>query len=146
MPLDFPPTPNNGDIFTSGIKKWQWSTAEGSWLAKNALGTNYLTSANFTGTNQSLLASGGFQKLPGGLIIEWGYVNTGGTGSATISFPFTFPNDVLNLNCVQRGAFNVVTADITGIGAHDNTGFTIWFSTNADGAGAANAFWIAIGY
>jgi hypothetical protein len=35
MPLDFPNSPTNGQIFTSGIKKWQWSTAEGSWQASN---------------------------------------------------------------------------------------------------------------
>ena len=38
MALDFPNSPTNGQIFTSGIKKWQWSTAEGSWLAKNPQG------------------------------------------------------------------------------------------------------------
>ncbi len=38
MPLDFPNTPTDGQIFTSGIKKWQYSTAEGSWLAKNSQG------------------------------------------------------------------------------------------------------------
>lgn len=37
MPLDFPipPTRTDGYVFTSGIKKWQWSDAEGSWLASN---------------------------------------------------------------------------------------------------------------
>jgi len=35
MPLDFPNSPTNGQIFTSGIKKWQWSDAKGSWLASN---------------------------------------------------------------------------------------------------------------
>lgn len=38
MPLDFPNAPTNGQIVTSGIKKWQWSAAEGSWLAKNPQG------------------------------------------------------------------------------------------------------------
>jgi hypothetical protein len=36
MPLDFPNSPTNGQIFSSGIKKWQWSDAEGSWLGVNA--------------------------------------------------------------------------------------------------------------
>jgi len=33
--------------------------------------TSYLLSSNFTGTNQSL-TSNGYQKLPGGLIFQWG--------------------------------------------------------------------------
>jgi hypothetical protein len=36
MPLDFPDSPTDGLIFSSGIKKWQWSDAEGSWLGVNA--------------------------------------------------------------------------------------------------------------
>ncbi|MGJ8619625.1 MAG: gp53-like domain-containing protein [Methylophilaceae bacterium] len=49
---------------------------------------------DFTGSNQSLSASG-YQKLPGGLIIQWGAGSHGSaTGATSISptFPIAFPN------------------------------------------------------
>jgi hypothetical protein len=36
MPLDFPNSPTNGQIFTSGTKKWEWNLAEGAWHAKSS--------------------------------------------------------------------------------------------------------------
>jgi hypothetical protein len=46
----------------------------------------------FKGSNQSLTSSG-YQRLPGGLIIQWGLA-TGSSGSNDVasSFPITFPN------------------------------------------------------
>ncbi len=35
------------------------------------------------------LATNGYQKLPGGLIIQWGYTSTGSTGS-TVTLPVAF--------------------------------------------------------
>ena len=40
----------------------------------------------------SSLASSGYQKLPSGMIVQWGSVTTGGGGNATGAFPFAFPN------------------------------------------------------
>lgn len=55
--------------------------------------------ADFTGTNVSF-GSNGYQKLPSGLIIQWG--TTAGTtdpnGNFQIAYPITFPN--LNFFCV----------------------------------------------
>ena len=55
------------------------------------LSTAVMLSA-FTGSNQSL-ASSGYQKLPGGLIIQWVSANIP-SGGQTISFPISFPNSV----------------------------------------------------
>jgi len=51
----------------------------------------------FTGGNQSLGGSSGFQKLPGGLIVQWGTAPASTTGSGSTNvvsavFPTTFPN------------------------------------------------------
>lgn len=51
-----------------------------------ALTPGRLASA-FQGSNQSL-SSNGYQKIPGGLILQWG--NATGTGSGTITFPIAF--------------------------------------------------------
>ena len=149
MPLDFPNSPTNGQIFTSGIKKWQWSTAEGSWLAMNALGSNYLTSANFTGTNQSL-ATNGYQKLPGGLIIQWGIVSTTQSeGSKTVTFPISFPTNCLNVSVTTRAA----TPDSNGnlmyqLESISTTQFNTYLQAFATGGGTSvySAVFIAIGY
>lgn len=58
--------------------------------AVRALSPARLASA-FGGSNQSLAASG-YQKLPSGLIVQWGIYTATGSTSGTISMPLTFPN------------------------------------------------------
>lgn len=48
----------------------------------------------FKGANQSL-SSSGYQKFPGGLIIQWGRVTTNGSSDATLTFPVAFPTALL---------------------------------------------------
>lgn len=60
---------------------------------------------DFTGVNQSLSTSG-YQKLPGGLIIQWGEVLQ---DSLTAVFPISFPNAVLQVAPTDSGS-----ADLTG--------------------------------
>lgn len=65
--------------------------ALGAFFAAMSTGGGGLTVSDFTGANQSL-APNGFQKFPGGLILQWGsylYDPTSGSGSA--SFPIAFP-------------------------------------------------------
>lgn len=53
---------------------------------------------DFTGSNQALSANG-YQKLPGGLIMQWGEVYVGNisdNGNASFSYPLTFPTAVLH--------------------------------------------------
>ncbi|PAW50670.1 MULTISPECIES: gp53-like domain-containing protein [Pseudomonas] len=45
----------------------------------------------------SLGTSGGYQRLPSGLILQWGLA-TGGALSETITYPIAFPNSVLFLS------------------------------------------------
>lgn len=56
--------------------------------------------SSFTGANQSL-ASTGYQKLPGGLIIQWGVSNPTINGTSVsnidITFPIAFPNSLLQI-------------------------------------------------
>ena len=50
----------------------------------------------FKGANYSLLTSG-FQKLPGGLILQWGTASAGGSGGIAVTFPITFPSAAFTL-------------------------------------------------
>lgn len=49
----------------------------------------------FKGGNQSL-SGNGYQKLPGGLIVQWGSVLSANVATTTVNYPIAFPN-----NCFQ---------------------------------------------
>lgn len=60
-----------------------------------------VTEAHFTGDNQNFGANG-YQKLPGGLIIQWGTLNVNTTSAKTwsgqtVTFPIAFSNSVSNI-------------------------------------------------
>jgi len=103
--------------------------------------------ASFTGANQSL-GTDGFQKLPGGLIIQWGKVTrTLGAFSGPVNFPIPFPNScfsVTNGNSMYSGPNSLVTRTR----AISATQFAIEEdSYGANGHGnTASMDWIAIGY
>lgn len=59
-------------------------------------GSAAIALSNFTGSNQSL-SGNGYQKLPGGVILQWmsvsvGDISSGSGTTGTTSFPTTFPN------------------------------------------------------
>ena len=92
--------------------------------------------ALFTGANHSL-AGNGYQKLAGGLIIQWGNVTIASNG--TVTFPIVFPNAVfvINVTGVTTGAnpFGVV-------GNQTTSNFLLTSNTSA----SFGYNWIAIGY
>jgi len=96
---------------------------------------------DFTGSNQSLTTDG-YQKLPGGLIIQWG---TADDTDLNVSFPIAFPNTCLNVVMTfkdvtfasQFAAFYISTTNWT------TTGFT---KNTALGNIGGKRPWIAIGY
>ena len=70
------------------------SGATGTWSisisGNSGTVTNGVYTADFTGTNQSL-TSNGYQKLPGGLIIQWGIIS-----GVSATWPIAFPNAVFS--------------------------------------------------
>lgn len=90
------------------------------------------------------LAGNGYQKLPNGLIIQWGSITTA-AGSAVVTFPIAFPGacrQVIPSVAYNSGVPNV-TVDTSG---PSTTGFTIYTKTASSGAAvAANTCWIAFG-
>ena len=95
---------------------------------------NALNAANFTGSNQSL-STNGYQKFPGGFIIQWGYANSG-----NITFPIAFPNSCASVTCAtdrtdgSNNGYNYV-------GNVSTTGCTLVFDP---GPGAGR--WMAMGW
>ena len=94
--------------------------------------------ASFIGTNQSL-SENGYQKLPGGLIIQWGKALSNGTYTGNVTFPISFPTGILSVVLSQLNAPSVV-ADY-GTFSQGINGFS-YRTTRTD----VNAFWLAIGY
>lgn len=128
--------------------------ADTNWQITNdgtvTIGTTGLTFACletklFTGSNQSLSTSG-YQKLPGGLIIQWG-TGTTSSGLLAVTFPIAFPT--IGLNATPSYYAGSLLGDRAYINASAPTvsGVTFYFATNA-GAAVAPALvrWFAIGY
>lgn len=100
----------------------------------------FVMQPSFTGSNQSLGGNGstGYQKLPGGLIMQWGY--SGDTGSTmTITLPITFPNAFINVQ------ITVTSTSVSAAGASISS--TSQFSVTRDTGNPISGFyWVAIGY
>jgi hypothetical protein len=100
--------------------------------------------SSFTSTNQSLTSSG-FQKLPGGVIMQWGIQNSiPADGGVDITFPTAFPTAVGSITATFTGSGTDTSPDF---GVHtrnvSTTGFRL---SNADQNAVRNAYWFAIGY
>jgi len=93
------------------------------------------------------LTSSGYQKLPGGLIIQWGMQteNTATAGGGSVVFPITFPNGLLQLIPGAGYLGGTESHDIgsTYISATSDTGFT-WTATSP--AYTTNIRYLALGH
>jgi len=125
-----------------------------TFAARNGNATNTFEAANGTSGNNVVnysqfggsLATTGYQRLPGGLIIQWGYVSESTNNTDYRSFPITFPTACRSL---------LVQLDVaTTLGWGGDYGTivqivdTTKFLWNASGsfAGGGWAYFIAIGH
>jgi hypothetical protein len=124
----------------------------GSYTGITGVGT--LTSGSLASLAEftSSLGSSGYQKLPGGLIIQWGTTEAASAASGTattITFPLAFATACLgaypSLNNASNGAgivaiSNLMTSSIS----------TTQFTANRSNSGNQDSFktikWFAIGY
>lgn len=94
------------------------------------------------------LAGNGYQKLPSGLIVQWGVTGYVGNGAVlAITFPITFPNGYLCALCnpISSGANTAsYSASISSSPAPSVSAMTI--SNNSAGSGPLFANWLAIGW
>lgn len=97
--------------------------------------------ASFVGTNQNLTGNG-YQKLPGGLIIQWGE-STAAASSHNVTWPVTFPN-----SCFQAFATDRTTsAPLYTITVHNSLGSSALSGATFYSSGSFSQFsWFAIGY
>lgn len=86
---------------------------------------------------QQSLSSNGYQKLAGGLILQWGSVSVpGGGGTSTISFPIAFPNacfsiqpgnpaSIVKIDNINQNTFDIDNNDSMG---NPSPGTLYWFA------------------
>lgn len=92
-------------------------------------GSAALALSNFTGSNQSF-ASSGYQKLPGGLILQWTTATISGASSTSISWPTTFPSACRGALVTSNGAFMSTTSP--GATSVSTTGAVLDCSSTSD--------------
>lgn len=83
-------------------------------------------------------ASNGYQKLPSGLIIQWGMAVIT-SGSLSVSFPIAFPTSCASVVATTLDTYSVGTT--SGVSSLSTTGFIA-----ATNTATKNQFWIAIGF
>ncbi|BDC38931.1 gp53-like domain-containing protein [Paraburkholderia terrae] len=143
----------NGDVWL----QWNSSIGGGSYVMLDSTGgaaqVGAATQSNHAvnlGQFASSQGANGYQKLPNGMIIQWGSAVTS-NGSVVVTFPIAFPNAVLSNAGWDNSASTWTNSNVSVYGSYSptRTGMSIrqgnWngsaFSVN--GAGSVN--WIAIG-
>lgn len=87
------------------------------------------------------VGSSGYQKLPSGLIVQWGkVVNAGAWSSKNVTLPISFPSSGLS---ILVGETNAGTAHPFA-GAFVST--SVFNAFSGSGSAAWDIYWIAIGY
>ena len=98
-------------------------------------GTNWTSASISTiASFANSIGSSGYQKFPGGLMIQWGTFTSNTDTYQTVSFPTTFPNACYSV-IVSLASFNAITF----------TTSSFSFDRNSDISGSVAAYWIAIG-
>lgn len=108
-------------------------TATNASLVGGHAASTFAKVANFVSSK----GTNGWQRLEGGLIIQWGTRANGGTGYYPVTFPIAFPSACVNLQTSYNRSWDAdgyrAAHSITKTGAQVGT----------DGA---STFWLAIGY
>ena len=126
-----------GTVFTAAVT----GSGSGNGNATTNVFSMESINTNFTGSNQSL-TSNGYQKLPGGLVMQWGTATAGANTATTVTFPIAFPSACVN---VQISTISSSTSDnyLNKVNANaTTTDFAIRNSQNS----VWSIYWLAIGY
>lgn len=144
-----------GEIVANGKACAVWRADISSWVliqctggaiqvAQASQGGHAINLGMFTGSNQSLAATG-FQLLPGGLKIVAGA--TGGVSSSSAGVSVTFPQAFSN-NCMAVAlGMNTSSPLFAVVESKSNTGFVFSvFNNSGSRVSTAGSYYIAIGY
>jgi hypothetical protein len=144
-----PPGPPGG-LITTGVTAGTYGSA--SQIPRFVVDSfGRITSANnafsFTGSNRDIVGTDGYQKLPGGLIMQWGsVVNTepGAASTRFVTFPIAFPTAILNIQVSTKSQGDVNGLDLSSCISNGPSLTGVTFSTRSDQT--TTTYWFAIGY
>ena len=110
--------------------------------------TRAVTPAGFISAFQKSFTSIGHQKLPGGLIINWGSAGLADQASQIITYSTAFPTAILSVSAVAvtQNQDNWATVLIDYSGTNSRTRIQLQREGNGVAGGSNNCFFIAIGY
>lgn len=121
------------------------TTQAQAWASNTTLLTPLRLAEAFKGSNQSLTRFG-YQKLPGGLILQWMSSNESTNSSTYRSFPITFPNTVL---CITGSPNDTEYTSHQGgltITSYTTSGVVFVCGTSFGTSPTQSGFIIALGY
>lgn len=107
--------------------------------------TDLLSLEDFSGVGKQSLAANGFQKIPGGIIRQWGIATTDSAGAVEIVFPEPFPRGCFSIQCEEtdaNGPSGITFAHST----PTKTGTTVYSSGVGTDKAVKTFHWEAIGY
>lgn len=118
------------------------STAQAQAQTSNTVLISALRLAEaFMGSNQSLIDNG-YQKFPGGVILQWGQY-TAGVSGPTVNYPIPFPNASWVVHCTP--SISVPTAVTSVIVTNKQTTSFTARQIASTGNVNSNFFWFALG-
>lgn len=119
------------------------STAQAQgWSSNTVLMSPLRLAEAFKGANQSLTATG-YQKIPGGYIIQWGTVVQNQGTSSVHSFPITFPTICFQVLASKGASIALAGEYAVGAEALSNSQFTV--TNTGPLSDPQGIFWFAIG-
>lgn len=102
--------------------------------------TNWVNKEDKSFSDNQILATNGYQILPGGLILQWGSSNAMPLpNGSTVTFPISFPTVCVNIVTGDKTTGNLF---YSGVDSITSTSFKLYTSH----AFSDNLYWFAIGY
>lgn len=122
------------------------SLASGAETRAGSTSDRAVTPVGLISAFDKSLTTNGYQKLPGGLILQWGSGQSiPGGGSVDVTFPLEFPTACFSVTLTGSSASDVPSY-VTTFNKTKFTAATVAYAGAYNGATAQTARWMAIGY
>ncbi len=129
--------------YDSGSNKFEITNTGSSFASDAESNAGLLSNVALVPSNfaQQSKTANGYQKLPSGIIIQWGQVTTYNSDT-TVTFPIAFPTGVLQAGNIGKTVFDV--ADANGLFTDNYTTTTMRIGSGT--TTSTTSRWIAIGH